>query len=98
MEDGYLESWNDLVDAFLAKFAVVIDKITVADLVNTKPGKNESIRAYVIRWRNLCIQCDRPIPEREAIEKVLNNIDNWMSPFLGVANIRTFQELDNCVH
>ena len=98
LENASLKSWDDLVDTFLAKFGVVTDKISVADLVNTKPGRNESIKAYVNRWRNLSIQCERPIPEKEAVEIVLRNIDNWMAPLLKVGNFRTFRELGNCVH
>lgn len=87
-----------MVDAFKAKFAVIVDKVTMADLVNTKPKKDERILEYINRWRNLSIKCERSITEREAVELIMRKIDNWMKPFLGVANIHTYHDLNQCVH
>lgn len=46
---------------------------------------------------NLSIRCDRPIVQREAVELILRNIDNWMTPFLGIAQIITYQDLITCI-
>lgn len=93
LENGSIKSWNEMADAFGAKFTVASDRVGIADLANPKPRRGEAILDYINRWRNLSIRCDRPVEQFEAVELLLKNIDNWMTPFLSMANITTFQAL-----
>lgn len=43
MENGSIKSWDEMIDAFRAKFAVASDRVGIADLANTKPKKGESV-------------------------------------------------------
>lgn len=97
LENGSIKSWDDMIDAFRAKFAVASDRVGIADLASTKPKKGEPFLEYINRWRNLSIRCERSIEQSEAVDLLLKNIDNWMMPFLGIAKISTFQDFITCV-
>lgn len=79
LENGSIKSWDDMMDAFRAKFAVASDRVGIADLASTKPKKGEPILEYINRWRNLSIRCERSISQSEAVDLLLKNIDNWMT-------------------
>jgi len=40
-KNGSIKSWDDMIDAFRAKFSIATDKVGLADLANTKPKKGE---------------------------------------------------------
>ena len=50
-------------DAFRVRFGGVSDKITIADLANTRQNKDEKIINYVMRWHNLSIKCQQPLDQ-----------------------------------
>ena len=69
-------------DAFRVRFGGVSDKITIADLANTRQNKDEKVIDYVMRWRNLSIKCEQPLDQIQAVGLLVRNIDNWMTLFL----------------
>ena len=97
LENGSIKTWDDMAHAFRAKFAVMADKISIADLANTKPKERESILDYINRWRNLSIKLDRHISQKEAVELITSNIGGWMAPHLSVASVNTYQKLISLV-
>ena len=93
LEDDSIKSWDEMVEAFLDKFAVIIERVTIADLATLKPNKDESISNFIGRWKNMYVKCDTQIDEEDAVAMILRNIDNWMVPFLSVTNVTTLQQL-----
>lgn len=75
------------------KFFSVKDKIMIADLSNTKRKRDETVLNYITRWRNLSIKCEQPLEQHQEVGLLIDNIDNWMAPFLCTNNIFTNQEL-----
>ena len=71
----------------------VYDKITIANLANTRQNKDEKVINYVMRWRNLSIKRDQPLNQIQAVGLLVGNIDNWMAPFLSSPDIHSFQGL-----
>jgi hypothetical protein len=65
-----------MVNAFRVRFAMISDKMNIADLANTKPRKGESMVDYSNRWRNFSIKCDETLTENEAVN--LKKIYRWM--------------------
>jgi hypothetical protein len=63
-----------MANAFRTRFAMISDKVNIADLANTKPKKDESMVDYINRWRNLSIKCDRTLTEDEAVNLIQKNI------------------------
>ena len=98
LEDDSIKTWDEMAEAFLDKFAVVIERVTIADLATLKPNKDELTSNFITRWRNLYIKCDTEVEEEDAVRMILQNIDDWMAPYLQVANINTFQQLVQCVN
>jgi hypothetical protein len=82
-----------MANAFRVGFAMISDKVNMADLANTKPKKGESMVDYINRWRNLSIKCDRTLTEDETINLIQKNIDGWMGMLLGVTKVNTFKDL-----
>jgi hypothetical protein len=66
-----------MVEAFRSKFAIVAERVGLADLASTLPERGETKLNYINRWRNFSIRCERRIDEREAVELLMKNIDNW---------------------
>ena len=93
LKDDSMKTWEDMEEAFIEKFAIITEQVSISDLASLRPKKDELISNYLARWRNLYIKCDTEISEENAVKMILKSIDNWMSPFLEVANITTFQHL-----
>jgi hypothetical protein len=93
LENESVNTWDEMANAFRARFAMISDKVNIADLANTKPRKGESMVDYINRWRNLSIKCDRTLTEDEAVNLIQKNIDGWMGMLLGVTKINTFKDL-----
>ena len=87
-----IQTWPQMKDAFRVRFGGVSDKITIADLANTRQNKDEKVIDYVMRWRNLSIKCEQPLDQIQAVGLLVGNIDNWMAPFLSSSDIHTFQD------
>ena len=97
LENGSFKTWEEMSDAFRAKFAAISTKISLADLTNTRPREREAILDYIARWRNLSIKCDRQLSEPEAVELIVGNIKGWMRKYLSVANIDSYAKLFSIV-
>jgi hypothetical protein len=82
-----------MANAFRVRFAMISDKVNIADLANTKPKKGESMVDYINKWRNLNIKYDRTLTEDEAVNLIQKNIDGWMGMLLGVTKVSTFKDL-----
>ncbi|KAH7688681.1 Retrotransposon gag domain-containing protein [Dioscorea alata] len=88
-----IQTWQQMKDSFRVRFGGVTDKITIADLANTRQNRDEKVIDYVMRWRNLSIKCEQPLDQVQAVGLLVGNIDNWMAPFLSSSDIHTFQDL-----
>ena len=97
LENGSIKTWEDMSNAFRAKFAAISNKISLADLTSTKPRENESALDYIARWRNLSIKCDRELSQKESIDLITSNIGGWMTPYLSVADLGTYSKLISVV-
>jgi hypothetical protein len=82
-----------MANTFRARFAMICDKVNIANLANTKPKKGESMLDYINRWRNLNIKCDRTSTEDESVNLNQKNIDRWMRMLLGATKVNTFKYL-----
>jgi hypothetical protein len=86
-----------MVNAFRARFAMISDKMNIADLANTKPRNGESMVDYSNRWRNFSIKCDETLTENEAVNLIKRNIDGWMGMLLSVTKVNTLKDLPRAV-
>ena len=59
LQSEFIQTGQHRKDAFRVRFGGVSDKITIADLANTRQNKDENDIDYVIRWRDLSIKCDQ---------------------------------------
>ena len=78
---------------FIQRFVSAEHRVSVGDLVVTRQRPTEPLPAYIIRWRNMSLQCEPQLQEQHAVEILLKNIDGPIAPFLKGFNIRTFQKL-----
>jgi hypothetical protein len=86
-----------MVNAFRARFAMISDKMNIADLANTKPRKGESMVDYSNKWRNLSIKCDETLTKNETVNLIKKNIDGWMGMLLSVTKVSTLKDLPRTV-
>ncbi|KAH7691876.1 Retrotransposon gag domain-containing protein [Dioscorea alata] len=93
LQSESIQTWQQMKDSFRVRFGGVTDKITIADLANTRQNKDEKVIDYVMRWRNLSIKCEQPLDQVQAVGLLVGNIDNWIAPFLSSSDIHTFQDL-----
>ncbi|KAL0921731.1 hypothetical protein M5K25_008834 [Dendrobium thyrsiflorum] len=91
---------NDLVysfaeqeQLFIQRFISTYHRVTVSELVVTRQRPHESLPNYIVRWRNLSLQCEHQLQEHHAIEILLKNIDGPITPYLKGFSIKTFQKL-----
>jgi Retrotransposon gag protein len=61
LENDSIGTWDEMADAFRAKFAVMIDTTNLVDLANVKPNPGEKMSEYIARWRNLSVKCDHKL-------------------------------------
>ncbi|KAL0907126.1 hypothetical protein M5K25_025670 [Dendrobium thyrsiflorum] len=54
---------------------------------------HEPLPNYIVRWRNLSLQCEPQLQEQHAVEILLKNIDGPIAPYLKGFSIKTFQKL-----
>ena len=102
LENGSIKTWDELVDAFRAKFAVVVSRVTLADLISAMPKKGEKMVEFLHRWRALAIRCERELSEKESVDIMIQDIGSsltgeWMAPFLKMRSIFTYHDLVNKV-
>jgi hypothetical protein len=93
LENNSIRTWDEMTDSFRARFAMVSDKINIADLARTKPKKGESMIYFINRWWNLSIKYDHTLTEDEAVNLIMKNIDEWMGMLLSVTKVNTFKDL-----
>ncbi|PKU60162.1 hypothetical protein MA16_Dca028319 [Dendrobium catenatum] len=80
---------------FVQRFISTEHRVTVGELVVTRQRQrpHESLLNYIVRWRNLSLQCEPQLQEQHAVEILLKNIDGPIAPYLKGFSIRTFQKL-----
>ncbi|KAF3326981.1 hypothetical protein FCM35_KLT08611 [Carex littledalei] len=97
LEPGSIRSWDQMARAFINRFATASSPIRLADLAWAKQGPNETLLAYINRWRNMSNKSSHPIPEREAVDLLIRSTSGKMREMLIVANPNSYQDLVDTV-
>ncbi|KAL0920069.1 hypothetical protein M5K25_009177 [Dendrobium thyrsiflorum] len=88
-----VHTFAELEQLFVQRFVNAEHRVTVGELVVARQRSHESLQDYIVRWRNLSLQCEPQLQEQHAVEILLKNIDGPIAPYLKGFNIRTFQKL-----
>ena len=59
-----MKTWEDMEEAFIEKFAIITEQVSISDLASLRPKKDELISSYLARWTNLYIKCDTEITKK----------------------------------
>ncbi|KAL0921612.1 hypothetical protein M5K25_008701 [Dendrobium thyrsiflorum] len=86
-------TFAELEQLFIQRFISTEYRVTVGELVVTRQRPHESLLNYIVRWRNLSLQCEPQLQEQHAVEILLKNIDGPIAPYLKGFSIKTFQKL-----
>lgn len=79
LEQGRIQSWEDLADAFLRQYKYNLDmEPDHMQLQEMVMNKKESFKEYAQRWRELVAQVEPPLSEKEMIGIF---IDTLKDPF-----------------
>ncbi|KAI0516262.1 hypothetical protein KFK09_008934 [Dendrobium nobile] len=88
-----VRTFAEMEQLFVQRFISTEHRVTVGELVVTRQRPHESLLNYIVRWRNLSLQCEPQLQEQHAVEILLKNIDGPIAPYLKGFSIRTFQKL-----
>ncbi|KAL0908377.1 hypothetical protein M5K25_022868 [Dendrobium thyrsiflorum] len=88
-----VRTFAELEQLFVQRFVSAEHRVTVGELVVARQRPHESLQDYIVRWRNLSLQCEPQLQEQHAVEILLKNIDGPIAPYLKGFSIRTFQKL-----
>ncbi|KAL0908051.1 hypothetical protein M5K25_022517 [Dendrobium thyrsiflorum] len=83
----------ELEQLFVQRFISTEYRVTVGELVVTRQRPHEPLPNYIVRWKNLSLQCEPQLQEQHAVEILLKNIDGPIAPYLKGFSIKTFQKL-----
>ncbi|KAL0918561.1 hypothetical protein M5K25_010575 [Dendrobium thyrsiflorum] len=86
-------TFAELEQLFIQRFISTEYRVTVGELVVTRQRPHEPLLNYIVRWRNLSLQCEPQLQEQHAVEILLKNIEGPIAPYLKGFNIKTFQKL-----
>ncbi|KAL0918557.1 hypothetical protein M5K25_010571 [Dendrobium thyrsiflorum] len=86
-------TFAELEQLFIQRFISTEYRVTVGELVVTRQRPHEPLPNYIVRWRNLSLQCEPQLQEQHAVEILLKNIDGPIAPYLKGFSIKTFQKL-----
>jgi hypothetical protein len=95
LPEGSIKTWEQMEDAFVSKFALVTEKITMSELFNTMPRPKENNMDYMRRWRNLSMQCEESVPEATAVNAIIRNIGGIDAISLRMSNVCNYFELQS---
>ena len=89
-----VQDLNIIIELFIKRFAHLKEiKPTWAELAAERKKSGETVLRYIVRWRNMFAKSELPIPEKYAMELLVNNLEGPIQMALIYSPVSTFDEL-----
>jgi len=88
---GSIKKWSDLERPFLARFFEDDTEVNLPTLLATKQKKEESIKSFVERFRNLALQCPSGMAQTTLVETCRHNLQTIVLVYMGVAEYKPWK-------
>ena len=89
-----VQDLNIIIELFIKRFAHLMEiKPTWAELTAERKKSGETVLRYIVRWRNMLAKSELPIPEKHAVELLVNNLEGPIQMALIYSPVSTFDEL-----
>ena len=87
-----VSSWNNLMEAFVARFHDYIVRVTPEQIQALRPLESETIPEFILRWIDTCLHQYQLRPEVEMVRECIQAMRDYFVPTSSVPP-STFREL-----
>nr|KYP55027.1 hypothetical protein KK1_001231 [Cajanus cajan] len=75
LDEGKIQTWKQLADAFLYRYKYNIDLIPDrSDLQSLSKKDDESFKTYAQRWREMAAQVEPSLSDKEMVTMFINSL------------------------
>ncbi|KAL0435026.1 UNVERIFIED_CONTAM: hypothetical protein Sradi_0210500 [Sesamum radiatum] len=98
IEANSIDSWDDLQNKFFSHFYNARCIVSMTELANQHPEKDEPVLDYINNWRNLSLSCKDALSEISAVELCIQGMHWELCYILQAIKPKTFGELATRAH
>ncbi|XP_070049532.1 uncharacterized protein [Nicotiana tomentosiformis] len=98
LEDGSIDSWDQLEQEFLNRFYSMRRTMSMIELTNTRQRKGEPVIDFINHWRNTSLNYKERLSEASGMEMCIQGMHWGLRYILQGIKLSTFEELATRAH